>query len=665
MTRTRTARPAAVQLSAVRRAVARPAAGGTAAVRPTAVRAALPALLVAALAAVLPVVLAVGVTAASGRLGVPTVSPAGVADRVIPAARAARLVLLTATLGCLLTAVWAVPDPSGDRWALTGLRRRVVAVGAALAALWALAEVVLGAATFVQESGAGPAPGELAAFAVHVELGRIAVVGVLAAVVAAHLAAFATRVGTVLAAAAAVLAAAAAGALGGQAVPADDHMNGANSSLALLLATGTWVGGLGVLLVARGSDPGAAVALARWRRVSACCAPVAVLAAFDLVSLRLAGPRDLAGPFGGAALVALALLAAAAAIAVRTAVRGSAAAQVLLVSAAAGVAVALAGLLPPRPEATRTGVVQNVRTLVGFSPPPPMSPAALLSEWYPDWLAVGAAAALAGAYAVGARRVPGWPRWRTAVLVAGCAVAVWATGGGPAVYGRVDFRGHMLAHMLLLLVVPPLLVAGRPGALLFRAVTPRTDASTGPVELLQWLGRSRASRALTHPVLAGAVFLGGYALFYGTGVLEPALATHTGHMAATAFFLATGLLFARAVLGPGDAGPAADVGADAGAAAGAPLRLVVLLVVMAGHTAVELVLVSTGRLLAAGWWPQLGLTDPGVLLGRQHDGALLGWVVGDLAGIGLAVAVVLGWYRGADAAAGPLPHPDDRGRRWR
>src|SRR5690348_12548502 len=80
------------------------------------------------------------------------------------------------------------------------------------------------------------------------------------------------------------------------------------------------------------------------------------------------------------------------------------------------------------------------------------------------------AAYLWGAWRVG-RRHPArpWPWWRTALFLAGLAVVVLATETGIGAYGDVLAWDHMVQHLLLLMVAPPLLVAGPPVTLLLPA----------------------------------------------------------------------------------------------------------------------------------------------------------------------------------------------------
>src|ERR1035441_3983773 len=55
-----------------------------------------------------------------------------------------------------------------------------------------------------------------------------------------------------------------------------------------------------------------------------------------------------------------------------------------------------------------------------------------------------------------------WPLPRTALFLGGLAVVVIATQSGIGSYDDVLFTDHMIQHLLLIMVAPPLLVVGQP-----------------------------------------------------------------------------------------------------------------------------------------------------------------------------------------------------------
>src|SRR6516225_1373596 len=95
---------------------------------------------------------------------------------------------------------------------------------------------------------------------------------------------------------------------------------------------------------------------------------------------------------------------------------------------------------------------------------------AVLTQWEFAPVVTAATGAAAVAYLWGAwrvaRRHPArpWPWWRTALFLSGLAVVVLATQSRIGAYDDVLAWDHMVQHLLLLMVAPPLLVAGHPAA---------------------------------------------------------------------------------------------------------------------------------------------------------------------------------------------------------
>ena len=163
-----------------------------------------------------------------------------------------------------------------------------------------------------------------------------------------------------------------------------------------------------------------------------------------------------------------------------------------------------------------------------------------------------AAAHLAAAHLAGGRpaergrlggRLAGrraWPRGRTAAFLGGLAVIAAATQGPAAVYGDVSPPAHMVQHLLLIMVAPPLLIYGRPVTLALHVT--RNPWHTRIKRVL----RSRVLTAATWPgtgvVLYSAVVMGTHL----TGLLTARGPVHDAEHVA---YLAAGYLFFLPVIG--------------------------------------------------------------------------------------------------------------------
>jgi cytochrome c oxidase assembly factor CtaG len=152
-----------------------------------------------------------------------------------------------------------------------------------------------------------------------------------------------------------------------------------------------------------------------------------------------------------------------------------------------------------------------------------------------------AAVYLAGTRAV-VRRHPArpWPRVRTASFLAGLAAVAAAICGSDGVYDDVLLRAHMVQHLLLIMVAPPLLVYARPVTLLLHA-------TRNP-----WHGRvlrvvrSRAAAALTWPPFCVAFYSAAVLVTHLTPLLLAAGWRHDSeHLA----YLVAGYLFFLPVVG--------------------------------------------------------------------------------------------------------------------
>ena len=229
-----------------------------------------------------------------------------------------------------------------------------------------------------------------------------------------------------------------------------------------------------------------------------------------------------------------------------------------------------------------------------------------------------------------ARRHPArpWPLWRAALFGAGLLVIVIATQSGIGVYDDLLFYDHMIQHVMLLMVAPPLLIAGQPLTLLLHAS--RNPLHTWAKRVI----RSRAASFVTWPVF-GVV---AYALAVMAAHLT-IIATYTEvdpawHNAEHALFVVIGYLFYLPILGTEPIRWRLSY----------PIRFVLLVLLMPIDT-------FTGVALgyASGH-------SPGILAGPRpgwapspvsdlHSGGAVMWIAGDGIMFALMMIVFLMWAR--------------------
>jgi len=271
-----------------------------------------------------------------------------------------------------------------------------------------------------------------------------------------------------------------------------------------------------------------------------------------------------------------------------------------------------------------------------------IAPHQIWSAWTWEPLAAAGIALVAAWYGAGILRL-----WREAGR--GRSVSVWRAGAfgagllttALALFSPVDtlgetlFAAHMVQHLLLMLLAPPLLVLGAPSRVLLWAA---------PVELRRsvafWWGRrrslSRALETLWHPATAWVLSLLALILWHIPGWYGAALRNDSVHAAEHLSFLGTGFLFWWVVLRPDGherLNPAVSVLYLFSAAL--PGGLLGALLTFAGRP-----LYPSQSASAALW----GLTP----LEDQQLAGLIMWMPGGLVYFGAAAAFFLAWLHGEE-----------------
>ena len=258
-----------------------------------------------------------------------------------------------------------------------------------------------------------------------------------------------------------------------------------------------------------------------------------------------------------------------------------------------------------------------------------------LSTWSNDplpWIGIALAtgAYLAGVWLVDrAHPATHVPRWRIAVWLAGLAVIAVALASAVDVYAESLFAVHMVQHLLLAMVAPPLLALGAPITLALRVSGPGVRHR----RLLPML-HSRIARVVASPLVAWsaitvAMWFTHFSPLYNAALEDPGL-----HVAEHAIFLGTGLLFWWAAVAADPRPRRLDYG----------VRLALVGLQMPVNAVVGLAIYFAPTVLyphyAAGAraWGRDPLTD-------QQIGGVIMWGVGDLLLLATFLAIVVAWMR--------------------
>ncbi len=577
------------------------------------------------------------------------------------------------TVGSLVLTALALPVPHArtrDRIPLAyppGIR---LAWAASVA--WALATVARTVLVYADIAGRDLTTpglgGEILAFVQQIDLGRgLAFTAAVAALVSL-MTAGATRLGSAGLLAVVAMIGLIPQALSGHAAGSASHETAVTSLGLHLLGVCVWAGGLLALVMLHARlGPALASAARRYSTLAGWSFALVAVSGVVNAKIRVGDWAGLEGAYGAlviAKVVALLLLGVAgytqrsrtlpALDAGRPgAFARLALAEVVVMGLAVGVAVALARSAPPvaaRPVATPT----MVEVVTGYPMPPRPTAHGWLTLWQPDLLWVTVTAGMTGLYLLGVarlhRRGDRWSVGRTLCWLTGVLVVVYMTCGPPAAFGRVAFSLHMVTHMSLSLLAPPLLVLGAPVTLALRALHPRGDGTRGAREWLLAVLESRYLRLLAHPVVAATLFAGSLVIFYYSSLFGLALRTHVGHEVMQVHFLFAGYLFAWVLIGV-DPGPPRP---------GYPMRLVMLFATMAFHAFFGISLISGKTVLQPGYFGALGRPWGGDLLADQQYGGGLAWGLGEAPTLLIAIVLAVQWAMSDDREARRTDRAADR-----
>jgi len=265
---------------------------------------------------------------------------------------------------------------------------------------------------------------------------------------------------------------------------------------------------------------------------------------------------------------------------------------------------------------------------------PPFGVTEVVDQWQFAPVVTGFVVLAAGLYLWGVLRVrrrhPArpWPLSRTALFLSGLAVIVIATQSGIGSYDDVLFSDHMIQHLLLIMVAPPLLVVGQPATLLLHAS--RNPLHTWTKKVL----RSRVMAGLTWPPFGAVLYLTTIVGTHLTGFMNLVL-THPGvHDGEHALYLAAGYLYFLPLIGREPIRWRVSY----------PSRIFLLFIAMPVDAFTGLILGSE----SSNPFPALAQQRPGwapSAINDVHTGGAVMWVAGAGIMFVLVLAVFYAWSR--------------------
>ena len=261
-----------------------------------------------------------------------------------------------------------------------------------------------------------------------------------------------------------------------------------------------------------------------------------------------------------------------------------------------------------------------------------LAPHEVWAAWNDDPLIVLGITAGVLLYVRGASRASRWREdWRQPLGALGLVALALALLSPLDALANTLASAHMVQHIVLILVAAPLLVAGGVATTMRRALSPSLRPAARRAARAS--GIDSVVDAIRRPVPAWVLHAGALWLWHSASRYEAALRSHVLHGLEHLTFIATALLFWSAVLSPR-------------ASRRVPRGVALLLLFT---MALQSVLLSALLTFApTPWYDTYAATTQAWGLTPLVDQQLAGvtmWVPGGLIYLGIALAVLAGWFR--------------------
>ncbi|WP_299573993.1 cytochrome c oxidase assembly protein [uncultured Williamsia sp.] len=458
-------------------------------------------------------------------------------------------------------------------------------------------------------------------------------------------------------------------ALSGHSSAGGDHDLATNSLILHIVGASVWMGGLfAVLAYARGSGGYAALAVQRFSRVALWCIVVVGVSGVVNALIRVHLDELFSTTYGQVIVLkvlALVVLGGLGAVHRRRTVsalsadpddRGAfirfALVELGVFAATFGLAVGLARTPPPARD-TSSISVQAVE--LGYDLPGKPTLETIATFWRPDLILGLAAIVLGVTYLRGVvrlrRRGDDWPVGRTISFTLGAVLLLLTTSSGLGAYSAAMFSVHMIAHMMMSMLIPVLMVLGGPVTLALRALSPAgADAPPGPREWILAAVHSPVSRFLTHPMVAFLQFVGSFYVLYFSGLLDAVATYHAAHILMNIHFLLSGYLFYWVV-----------IGIDPSPRQVQPLiKVAMVFAALPFHAFFGVILMSQNTVIAQQWFRSLALPWNTDLLADQRTGGAIAWAAGEVPLVIVLIALFIQWTRHDQRIARRIDRRADR-----